>query len=101
MTRTAFILRSDATLAVIQGADDIFDYALDHTDLLTDGDTLASSVWASTGTVTLTSPAQDGAVVSAFVAGTAGTVTNTVTTTVGRRKVTTFCVLAAPVASCA
>lgn len=99
-TRSAFVVRADATLAVYQSADDVLDYALDHTDLLTDGDVIASSEWTSTGDIVLTNPAQDGAVVSALIGGTQGSAKNVVTTAAGRRKSVSFCVLPAAVASC-
>lgn len=100
-TRAAFVVQTDGTLAVYQGADDILDYAIDHADFLTGADAILTSTWSSTGAVTVTAPAQDGAVASAFVAGTDGGVTHTVTTVLGRRKAVTFCVLPEPVAVCA
>ena len=99
-TRSAFVVRADATLAVYQSADDVLDYALDHADLLTDGDVIASSVWTSTGDIVLTNPTQAGPIVSALIGGTQGSVKNVVTTAAGRRKAVTFCVLPAAVASC-
>lgn len=92
-TRSAFVVRDDATLAVYQSADDVLDYALDHADLLTDGDVIISSVWTSTGDIVLTNPAQDGAIVSALIGGTQGSAKNLVTTAAGRRKAVTFCVI--------
>lgn len=100
-TRSAFVVRADATLAVYQSADDALDYALDHTDLLTDGDVIISSVWTATGDITLVNPVQDGAIVSALIGGTQGSAKNVVTTAAGRRKSVTFCVLPLPVAACA
>lgn len=100
-TRTAFILRADATLAVFQRPEDRLDYALDYAELVADGDSLASSTWSSTGTLTLSDEGQDGAVVSVTVEGTQGSVTNLVVTAQGRRKAVTFCVLPPVVASCA
>jgi hypothetical protein len=97
--RTAFHVREDGSLAVIQHADDILDYALDHTDLLAVGDTIATSVWTS-DVVVITAPEQDGAIVSAFVAGTGGSVSNVVTTAAGRKKRIDFCVLAPPDLAC-
>lgn len=79
----------------------MLDYALDHTDLLTDGDAIASSVWTTTGSIVLTTPAQDGAIVSALIGGTQGSAKNIVTTAAGRRKAVTFCVMPIAVASCA
>lgn len=66
---TAPVAHADATLAVYQSADDVLDYALDHTDLLTDGDVIASSVWTSTGDIVLTNPAQGGDVLRAAGGG--------------------------------
>ena len=100
-TRSAFVVRADATLAVYQSADDALDYALDHTDLLTDGDVIISSVWTATGDIMLVNPAQDGAIVSALIGGTQGSAKNVVTTAAGRTKAVTFCVLPIAVASCA
>lgn len=100
-SRTAFILRSDATLAVFQRPEDKLDYALDYAELVADGDALTSSTWTHTGTLTLTDETQAGAVVSVTVEGTTGSVTNVVETALGRRKAVTFCVLPIAVASCA
>lgn len=100
-TRTAFILRSDATLAVFQRPEDRLDYALDYAELVADGDSLASSTWSSTGALTLSDEGQDGAVVSVTVEGTQGSVTNVVETALGRRKAVTFCVIPPVVAACA
>lgn len=100
-TRSAFVVRADATLAVYQSADDALDYALDHTDLLTDGDVIISSVWTAAGDITLVNPVQDGSIVSALIGGTQGSAKNVVTTAAGRRKSVTFCVLPLPVAACA
>ena len=94
-TRSAFVMQDDGTLAVYQHADDIFDYVLDFADLLAGGDTIASSAWTSTG-VSIVAPLQDGATASAFVAGTNGIVSHTVTTAAGRRKRTEFAVLPLP-----
>jgi diacylglycerol kinase family enzyme len=94
-TRSAFVVQDDGTLAVYQHADDIFDYVLDFTDLLAGGDTIATSVWAGQG-VEIVAPLQDGATASAFVAGTSGIVSHTVTTAAGRRKRTEFAVLPLP-----
>ncbi len=100
-TRTAFILRSDATLAVFQRPEDRLDYALDYAELVADGDSLASSTWSSTGALTLSDESQSGAVVSVTVEGTQGSVTNLVETAQGRRKAVTFCVIPPVVATCA
>lgn len=100
MTRTAFILRSDATIAVFQRAEDKLDYALDYAELVADGDSITSSTWSHTGPLTLSADGQAGAVVSVTVEGTQGSVTNVVTTAIGRRKAVTFCVLPSPVSSC-
>ncbi len=98
--RTAFTVRADGTLAVFQRAEDILDYAHDYAELLTDGDTIATCTWAATGTVTLSDEQIAGSVVSVAIAGTGGSVTSTVTTTHGRRKSVSFCVLAPAVAAC-
>lgn len=100
-TRSAFVVREDATLAVYQSADDVLDYALDHADLLTDGDVIASSVWTSTGDIVLNNPTQTGSIVSALIGGTQGSAKNIVTTAAGRRKAVTFCVTPPPIADCA
>lgn len=100
-TRTAFILRADATLAVFQRPEDRLDYALDYAELVADGDSLAASTWSSTGTLTLSEQGQAGAVVSVTVEGTQGSVTNVVETAQGRRKAVTFCVIPPVVADCA
>ena len=100
-TRTAFILRSDATLAVFQRPEDRLDYALDYAELVADGDSLTSSTWSSTGTLTLADEARSGAVVSVTVEGTQGSVTNVIETAQGRRKAVTFCVIPPAVAGCA
>jgi hypothetical protein len=100
-TRTAFILRADATLAVFQRPEDRLDYALDYAELVADGDSLAASTWSITGTLTLSDESQSGAVVSVTVEGTQGSVTNVVETAQGRRKAVTFCVIPPPIADCA
>lgn len=100
-TRTAFLLRSDATLAVYQRTEDKLDYALDYTELVGTADSISVSTWSATGTLTLTNPQQDGAVVSIDIEGAGGTVTNAVQTALGRKKTVSFCVLPAAVADCA
>ena len=100
-TRTAFILSADATLAVYQRPEDKLDYALDYAELVADGDSITSSTWSYTGTLTLTAEAQVGAVVSVTVEGTQGRVTSVVETALGRRKAVTFCVIPPAVADCA
>ena len=99
-TRSAFFLRADGTLAIQQAAGDVLDYRLDLTDLLSDGDAIQTTTWAATGGVTIDSPAQDATGVSAFIVGTSGSVTRTVTTVLGRRKMTAFCIIPEPVAFC-
>jgi len=97
-TRSAFVVQNDGTLAVYQHADEIFDYVLEFTDILTGGDTIATSVWTGTG-VSIVAPLQSGSTASAFVAGTNGVVSHTVTTAAGRRKRTEFAVLPLPLAA--
>lgn len=100
-TRTAFILRSDGTLAVVQRQEGRLEYGLDYAELVADGDSVVSSAWSCTGTLTLSDPAQSGSVVSVTVEGTQGSVTNVVETAKGRRNAVTFCVIPPVVADCA
>ena len=98
--RTAFLLRNDASLAVYQRPDEKLDYALDYSALVSDGDAITSSAWTATGDVVLSAESQSGAVVSAWVAGAGGVVTNAVETAMGRKRVVSFCVIAPPAAAC-
>ncbi|WP_341649941.1 hypothetical protein [Thauera humireducens] len=100
MTRTAFILRSDGTLAVHQRAEDRLAYGIDYAGLIEDGDAIASSEWTKSGSVTTSGGQVDGTVASVVVSGTGGSVTNAIETTNGMRKAITFCVLPAPVSAC-
>ncbi len=94
MNKSAFTVQPDGTLAVWQRQDDVLDYGIDYAKLIDDGDAIVNSEWLSVG-VTLSSPGQHGALVSVFVGGAGGSVTNTVTTAKGRRKTTVFAVLPA------
>lgn len=100
MKRTAFFVRPDTTLAVMQRPEATLDYGLDYSDLVSDGDTIVSSVWTSLGGVVLSGESQSGAIVSVRVAGTSGTVTNTVSTAHGRTDAVSFCVLPPAVVNC-
>lgn len=101
MTRSAFVRLSAGTLAIYQGPLDQLDYGLDYSALLK-GDPIVSSAWEADGDITVDRFAvHDGAVASAFISGSQGTVTNTVTSAGGRRKAVSFCVVPPPVGSCA
>lgn len=92
MSTSAFVTRADGSVAVYQDAGDCLDYGLDHAGLLLGGDVIVSSDWSASGGVAIVDDRIAGSVVVAVIEGSNGVVRNTVSTSAGRRRVTSFCV---------